>query len=529
MAAVINTNIASLNTQRNLGTSQSALNTSIQRLSSGLRVNSAKDDAAGLAISERMTSQIRGLNVAARNANDGISLAQTAEGALGKIGDMLQRVRELSVQSANASNSADDRKALNAEAGQLLSEIDRVAKQTEFNGLKLLDGSFTLQAFQVGANAGETINVAGIANAQISALGSWTSVDTAAAPVTGAAPVGAGYVAAVPGTPATPTASAVSGAYTQAASATGTDAFQVKIDGAVASDTVVGAASDAATIQTNIAAFVAASGGAYTLAATVAGGDLVITKADGTDMAITTSFSDGVGSTAAAAGATSNGTFGAGFVATHTGGTPAAGGTPATPGTFSALSGAAFTINGENIEVGAAADAATRLTDLTTAINAKTGTTGVQASVSGGALTLTSIGGSGNIDIAGTGNVTEQTGLTAGANAATPGSAQTGFATLDISSVAGANNAMKAMDAAINSVNSARGTLGAVQSRFENAIGNIQVTAENLQGARSRIIDADFAAETASLTRGQILQQAGTAMLAQANSLPNNVLSLLRG
>ncbi|WP_018078502.1 flagellin [Thiobacillus denitrificans] len=522
MAAVINTNIASLNTQRNLGTSQSALNTSIQRLSSGLRVNSAKDDAAGLAISERMTSQIRGLNVAARNANDGISLAQTAEGALGKVGDMLQRVRELAVQSANASNSADDRKALNAEAGQLLSEIDRVAKQTEFNGLKLLDGSFTLQAFQVGANAGETIDVAGIANAQISALGSWTSVDTPAAPVAGAAPTGTGYVA---GTTATATDSVASGAYVQAASDNAADAFQFKIDGAIASDRLVGDAS-AANLQTDIAAFVAASGGAYTLAGTVAGGDLVITKADGTDMAIATSFSNAVGSTTAAAGTTSAGTFGgAGFVGNHTGGTPASGGTP---GTFSALTGTAFTINGENIEVGAATDAATRLADLTTAINAKTGATGVQASVAGGALTLTSIGGSGNIDIAGSGAVTEQTGLTAGTNAATPGSAQTGFATLDISTVAGANNAMKAMDAAINSVNSARGTLGAVQSRFENAIGNIQVTAENLQGARSRIIDADFAAETASLTRGQILQQAGTAMLAQANSLPNNVLSLLR-
>jgi len=334
--------------------------------------------------------------------------------------------------------------------------------------------------------------------------------------------VGAGYVA---GTPATPTASVASGAYVQAASDNAADAFQFKIDGTTVSDRLVGAAS-AANLQTDIAAFVASSGGAYSLAGTVAGGDLVITKADGTDMAITTSFSNGVGSAAAAAGTTSAGTFGAGFVANHTGGTPAAGGTP---GTFSALTGAAFTINGENIEVGAAANAAARLTDLTTAINAKTGTTGVQASVAGGALTLTSIGGSGNIDIAGSGAVTEQTGMTAGTHAATPGSAQTGFATLDISTVAGANNAMKAMDAAINSVNSSRGTLGAVQSRFENAIGNIQVTAENLQGARSRIIDADFAAETASLTRGQILQQAGTAMLAQANSLPNNVLSLLRG
>jgi flagellin len=166
MAAVINTNIASLNTQRNLGTSQSALNTSIQRLSSGLRINSAKDDAAGLAISERMNAQIRGLNVAARNANDGISLAQTAEGALGKVGDMLQRVRELAVQSANATNSQTDRDALQAEVTQLKEEIGRVASTTKFNGTALLDGTFTSQNFQVGANSGETISLASIANAK---------------------------------------------------------------------------------------------------------------------------------------------------------------------------------------------------------------------------------------------------------------------------------------------------------------------------------------------------------------------------
>ncbi|MGV3655873.1 MAG: flagellin, partial [Noviherbaspirillum sp.] len=200
MAAIINTNIASLNTQRNLNASQSSLNTSIQRLSSGLRINSAKDDAAGLAITERMTSQIRGLNQAARNANDGISLAQTAEGALGEIGNNLQRIRELAVQSRNATNSADDRAALQKEVDQLKSEIDRVAKQTSFNGTSLLDGDFTSKAFQVGANQGQTISIDGIVNAQIEALGSWTSVDTPASPVSGVAPAGAGGGSATPGT-----------------------------------------------------------------------------------------------------------------------------------------------------------------------------------------------------------------------------------------------------------------------------------------------------------------------------------------
>src|SRR3954447_23816293 len=159
MALVINTNVMSLNAQRNLTTSGNQLATSLQRLSSGLRINSAKDDAAGLAISERMTSQINGLDQAGRNANDGISLAQTAEGALGSIGSNLQRVRELSVQSANATNSTSDRAAIQTEVTQLMSEIDRVATQTSFNGVKLIDGSFTSAVFQVGANAGETITV----------------------------------------------------------------------------------------------------------------------------------------------------------------------------------------------------------------------------------------------------------------------------------------------------------------------------------------------------------------------------------
>ena len=157
MPQVINTNIMSLNSQRNLNTSQEALQVSLQRLSSGLRINSAKDDAAGLAISERFTSQIRGLNQAVRNANDGISLAQTAEGALAESGNILQRVRELAVQSANATNSASDRQALQSEVGQLVQELDRIAKNTEFNGQKLLDGTFGTAVFQVGANANQTI------------------------------------------------------------------------------------------------------------------------------------------------------------------------------------------------------------------------------------------------------------------------------------------------------------------------------------------------------------------------------------
>ncbi len=181
MAAIINTNIQSLNAQRNLSVSQNSLATSMQRLSSGLRINSAKDDAAGLAISERMTTQIRGLNQAQRNANDGISLAQTAEGALGTIGNNLQRIRELAVQSRNATNSSEDRAALQKEVAQLKSEVDRIARDTSFNDTNLLDGSFTSQAFQVGANQGQLIEVDSIVNANIAKLGTWNSVTQPAA------------------------------------------------------------------------------------------------------------------------------------------------------------------------------------------------------------------------------------------------------------------------------------------------------------------------------------------------------------
>lgn len=273
MALTINTNVASLNAQRNLNTSSMDLATSLQRLSSGLRINSAKDDAAGLAISSRMTTQINGMNVAMRNANDGVSLAQTAEGSLASVSDALQRIRELAVQSVNATNSASDRAALDTEAQQLVAEIDRVASQTNFNGVKLLDGTFTAQDFQVGANSGEIITVAAIANATTATL-------FATAP------------------------------------------------------------------------------------------------------------------------------------------------------------------------------------DLNTAVDA---------------------------DIA-----------------------------------------IGLMDTALETVNTARAGLGALQSRFESVVSNLAINAENASAARGRILDADFAAETASLTRNQILQQAGTAMLAQANSIPQNVLSLLR-
>ncbi len=521
MAQTINTNIISLNAQRNLNTSQGSLATSMQRLSSGLRVNSAKDDAAGLAIAERMNTQVRGLNVAARNANDGISLAQTAEGALGKMGDMLQRVRELAVQSANATNSTSDREALNAEVEQLKSEISRIASQTQFNGLPLLDGSFTAQAFQIGANQGQTITIDSIVNANISSLGSWTSVSTPAT-ATGVAPVGSGGSGATPATAALGAFTAgVGGAATDDVTftftATGGDTFSVSATGATPSAANIAAefvtAGFAADGSGTVNGFTLDLGAETTITAAITNGTLTVQRADGDNFTSAVATSDGSGG---AAGYSTSPTFATLGTTTD--------GVAAVSASLGALTGAAFTINGTNVEVGAAADAATRLNDLVTAINGNV--TGVTASVVGGALQLSSAS---NITVGGSGAVTAETGLTAGPYNSVPGTLQTGFASLNVLSATDANNAMLAVDAALDEVNQARGTLGAVQSRFENAISNIQTTAENLTAARGRIMDADFAQETANLSRAQILQQAGTAMVAQANQLPQQVLSLLKG
>lgn len=528
MAMTINTNIQSLNAQRNLGTSQSSLSTSMQRLSSGMRINSAKDDAAGLAIAERMSAQVRGLNQAQRNANDGVSLAQTAEGALSTIGGNLQRIRELAVQSRNATNSTEDRQALDAEVQQLKLEIQRVAEQTSFNGTKLLNGNFKNQSFQIGADQGQTIDIATIANANTDQLGNWTSVATSSS-FTGVAATGTGYVAAAPATATTATA----GNYTQAASDNAADAYQLKIDGTLVSDRLVGNAT-AANLDTDIDSFITASNGAYTKTGSVASNDLIISKTDGTDLDIATSFSNGVGSTAAAAGTTSDGTFGVGFTGTSTNGTPAVAGTPAA---FGALTGDALTVNGIKIEVASAGNATQRASDLVKAINNQsTATGGVSASLVDGKVQLSSA--KGDVTIAGTSpDLTALTGLTAGTTAGgaltgskayAAGKAETGFANLSVASTEDADNAILAMDAAIRTVNSARADLGAMQNRFESVVSNLSVNSENLSASKSRIMDADFASETANLSRSQILQQAGTAMVAQANQLPQGVLSLLR-
>ena len=509
MAAIINTNIQSLNAQRSLGASQNSLATSMQRLSSGLRINSAKDDAAGLAISERMSTQVRGLNQAARNANDGISLAQTAEGALGTIGNNLQRIRELAVQSRNATNSDSDRAALNSEVQQLKAEIGRVAQQTDFNGTKLLDGTFTNKAFQVGANQGQTIDISQIANANTDKLGSWNSVATSAS-ITGAAP--AGTV-----TPATATTTAVSGTFISAVSNTIGQNFSLTVGGvSVLNQTTVSAVEtiDDAAIDTALVASTAAlSAAGISFIGSAATGDLEFSKADGSDFNVSLSSDFN----------TPGSFFTAGFVGAQTTGT-------LTSTTFPATVANSLTINGVGIgSVPSATTSGQRASALVHAINAKTADTGVTAALVDGALSLKSatdditVGGA----VTGTGLTSGVSGAAAGGQAYVAGTGKTGFADMDISTTEGADNAILAMDAALTAVNSARADMGAIQNRFMTTVENLQVNSENLSAARSRIMDADFAQETANLSRSQILQQAGTAMVAQANQLPQNVLKLL--
>ncbi|MDP3844617.1 MAG: flagellin [Oxalobacteraceae bacterium] len=699
MSSMINTNIASLNSQNNLNKSQAALTTSLQRLSSGLRINSAKDDAAGMAISERMGSQITGLNQATRNSNDGISMSQTAEGALSSISDSLQRIRELAVQSANGSNTDADRASMQAETSQLLSEIDRVSTQTKFNGRALLDGSLNNQQFQVGANSGETISFS-VASARTAKLGSsdasaittaqnagstalvegaftlngvligpsLASADTAssgsaeASSIAKAAAVNA--KSAESGVTATINATEVAGTSMTAGASSGS----VTINGvSITIDTTDDAASTRAAVVSAINAKKDQTGVTAVDTGDDKGG-VKLVAADGRNIVTTLTTVTAANTGLAAAGTNTgsitlnsdkaivitsnqNGASGTGgikdaglAVGTYSAQTAYASTTSTTNVTSGALTtfvAGDFTINGAQIgasvassDTASSADKASSGIAKAAAINALSSQTGVTATVNatqvqgtamtagastGGTLTINGVttasiatyasaadtrkavvdainAKSGQTGVVATDTNDDSKGVTLAAadgrniimSAATTGTltaANTGLSAdvllasgsekiatstltlsstkafsietgstgtgtaalnlkvgtygagrsgdsldkLDISTVEGANKALVAIDNALKSVNSARANMGAIQNRFSAVVSNLQSTSENLTASRSRIRDADFASETASLTRGQILQQAGTAMLAQANSLPNGVMALLRG
>jgi flagellin len=486
MAVTINTNVASLNAQRNLGATQNKLAQSMQRLSSGLRINSAKDDAAGLAISDRMTSQIRGLNQATRNANDGISLAQTAEGAMQESTNLLQRMRELAIQSANDSNTSSDRASLQKEVAQLQQELDRISSTTSFNGKKVLDGTFSAQSFQVGANAGETITF---------------SVGSSAAKDIGA--------------------------------------HQIQVDGTI-NNAVASAANNVVAQQLKITSSVGVG------TASVAQGDTAKTIANHINQ-----ISDKTGVTAKAE-------------------------------TLAKLTVAAtgvqtFELKGKNTAtstVSAYIQDENDLTDLTSAINAKAGETGITAELAmdkksitlrsaegedieltwkAGTMQVTGLEPDGNnkpkdaggaVDLASEGssvsvggtitysssqafqvNTTVSGSIAANANT---GSELEAVSEVDISTRLGAHNAVQVLDSAISFIDDQRANLGAIQNRFQSTIANLQNISENVSSARSRIQDADIAQETSAMTTQNILQQAGVSILAQANQTPQLALSLLR-
>lgn len=384
MSLIVNTNLTSIVTQKYLSTTQSQLAQATQRLASGLRINSASDDAAGYAISQRLTAQVNGANTAVQNTNNAVSLAQTAQGSLAEITNNLQRVRELAVESANATNSTSDRSSLNNEAQQLLQEVDRVATTASFNGVKLLDGSFTSAQFQVGANAGDTITIGSISSANTAALGTVTSATGQSSATSGISALGA-----------------------------------------------------------------------------VGAGALII---NGTDV-------------------------GAG--------------------------------------IGAAGSIQDRVGQVVDAINASATTTGVNASFDAvnGKIVLTSAS---TIAVTGTDDGTATGFNVAGGDGSATAATSTGLTSLSLNSFAGASLAIQQIDSALNQINTANASLGAYQNRFQSAVANLQSTSQNLTAARSTIQDADFAAETANETRASVLQQAGVAVLGQANSQPQQILSLLQ-
>ena len=504
--AVINTNIASLNAQNNLSKSQNDLQTSLQRLSSGLRINSAKDDAAGLAISDRMTSQIRGLNQAVRNANDGISLAQTAEGALSESGNILQRMRELAIQSANDTNSASDRANLQKEVSALQSELNRISETTTFNSKNILDGSFTTAKFHVGSEANQTINVS-IGSSSATTMGAYQMNTTATADH-----VGVGTQALAP-------------------AANGTGQNGVAADGAFKVTGHLGS-STLSTAQHATASKIASqiNGVQDSTGVTATASNEVEIKATATG---TISFNlasvDETGTTVGTATAVSA------LVSTATdltGLRDAINADSASSGITAVLNDAGDGLKlsndtGHDIVVSEVTNNDSLDTaSVLTVENIVLGDTDTGAA---GSSAIDSIVVGGKVELSSSKNFTVDASVATDIMTGTATAAGlSSVADVDIGTQAGSNSALDVIDQALAFISEQRAGLGAVQNRLESTISNLSNISENVSAARSRILDADFAAETANLTKNQILQQAGTAMLAQANTLPQGVLSLLQ-
>lgn len=673
----INTNIFALTAESAINNTQNSLQTSMQRLSTGLRINSAADDAAGLAISTGMQAQINGMNTAVTNANNGVGLLQTAQGAITSITNNLQTIRELAVESANSTNTPQDREALNTEAQQLIQEIDRVASTTSFNNVNLLDGSFTNATFQVGANAGQTITIGAIASARTAALmgsapgfattdaglansvnsGSGVAISTIAAgdltinnvavgsSVAGTATADqtansawaiANAINAASGTGVTATADATTitaGSAPTTVTNGGIAANTITINGvSIGSSASLGSGSAAAqgvalaaainlmTTQTGVTATANTTTGGITLTSSE-GGNIVLAGASsygmgsaatyqgrvtvgsesgsitvGGNTASSTGISAGTYTnnmsgasassapsvlnygdltingvtinvpTAGGAGQTAdsawalanaiNAATGTGVTATANAATTGALGSATT---FSAVAAGAFTINGVNIGAISASstDGVQEGAAIAQAINLITSQTGVTASADSvtGKITLTAadgrdiaigaggstfgLGGAatyqGSISLSSTassgivvgGNSASSAGLTAGTYAASENTQILSVAQINISTVTGANEAMSTIDSALNQINLSAANLGAYQNRFTSAVTTLQNTSNNLSSAKSQIMDADYATESSTLTQAMIAEQAGISVLAQANTIPQQILALL--
>jgi flagellin len=506
MSLVLNTNIASLNAQNNLSGSQASLSQSLERLSSGLRINSASDDAAGLAISQQFTTQINGTNQAVRNANDAVSEAQTTAGALNTIVNNLQSIRTLAVESANGSNSASDRAALNNQVQQQIAEITQIAQQTTFNGLNVLNGSSGTTVYQVGANVGNTIAVSlqqGVAANQIGQFSTATGgvVGTNATP--GVALTALSTVTLSDGTSTVtvgPTANFVGSTSFQGAGSAFAKAAAINGAG------LQGITASAATSATDTAAFSSIVSGTTTASTynltingqVIFGGTANValgTTLTGSQVASQINLfsgTTGVTATVGTSGAiTLANTDGSDIVATQTV-TNGTGGTPGGTGFATIATTGGFTTQGK-----------VNLTDSKPVTITDVGTAGGSA-----ALGFTS-------------------GVATGLSTVAGGATAT-LANQNVLTVAGANSTISSVDAALATVSAFQSQLGAIQNRFTAAVGNLQSTAQNLTQSRSTIQDADFAAETANLTQSQVLEQAGISVLAQANQQPQLILKLLQ-
>jgi len=512
MSLVLNTNIASLNAQNNLQGSQASLATSLERLSSGLRINSAADDAAGLAISSQFTTQINGTNQAVRNANDAVSEAQTAGGALSTVVNNLQSIRTLAVESANGSNSASDRQALDQQVQQQISEISQIASQTSFNGLSVLNGSSGVTTYQVGANVGNTISInltQGVGANQIGAVASnLTQVSNAATTGQLKIAVGSAPAATVAASSQYATSAETSGAVFYQ---DGTSAYAkaAAINGAGASGLTATATNNQLVTFTNVALGTGAtSNGAYQLSINgVSVLNTTVSPTVGDVISAINSFSTQDGGVTAAAGT-------GGFVLTA-----ADGSNIQVAETFTAPVGAPVVANTGGI---------TAIQAFNETTNAVVAGSTATAGVSGTSLAATTF--QGQVTLSAGQNI-----QVSGADLATVGytSAQTitaagTLAGNNVLTVAGANATIQAVDSALNTVSGFQSQLGAIQNRFTAAVGNLQSTAQNLTQSRSTIQDADFAAETANLTQAQVLEQAGISVLAQANQQPQLILKLLQ-